>query len=55
MNFGDSSHKTVEMPNCFRWFEPKRPPQVGIGLRAISVCCKCPKEAVSSDVRIENK
>ena len=26
MNFGDSSHKTVEMPDCFRLFGPKRAP-----------------------------
>ena len=26
MNFGDSSHKTVEMPDCFRVFGPKRAP-----------------------------
>ena len=32
MNFGDSSHKTVEMPDCFRSLGPKRAPPVGIGL-----------------------
>ena len=26
MNFGDSSHKTVEMPDCFELFGPKRAP-----------------------------
>ena len=26
MNFGDSSHKTVEMPDCFRLCGPKRAP-----------------------------
>ena len=26
MNFGDSCHKTVEMPDCFRLFGPKRAP-----------------------------
>ena len=26
MNFVDYSHKTVEMPDCFRLFGPKRAP-----------------------------
>ena len=32
MNFGDSSHKTTDMPDCFRLLGPKMAPPVGIGL-----------------------
>ena len=37
MNFGDSSRKTVEMPDCFRSLGPKRAPPVGIGLKKYSL------------------
>ena len=33
-DFGDSSHKSVETPDCFTLLGPKRPPPlIGIGLK----------------------